>query len=134
MANALYGLSKQKFLEGSIDLISDTINCVLVDLDDYVPNLTTDEFLDDITAGARIATATLAGKDVSLGVFDANNITFTSVSGDEAEALVIYKNTGVDSTSPLIAIIDTATGLPIIPGGGDIVVTWDSGVNKIFAL
>ena len=134
MANALYGRGKQKMLEGSIDFITDTINCVLVDLDDYTPVINADEFLDDIPAGARIATATLAGKDVSLGVFDANNVTFSAVSGDASEALVIYKNTGVDSTSSLIALIDTATGLPITPSGGDIVVTWDSGVSKIFAL
>ena len=134
MANALYGLAKQKFLEGSIDFITDTINCVLVDLNDYTPNLATDEFLSDIPAIGRLAIATLAGKDVSLGVFDANNVTFSAVAGDESEALVVYKNTGVDATSALIAFIDTATGLPITPSGGDIVVTWDSGANKIFAL
>ena len=134
MANALYGLGKQKFLEGNIDFITDTINCVLVDLNDYTPNLATDEFLSDIPAIGRIAIATLAGKDVSLGVFDANNVTFSAVAGDESEALVVYKNTGVDATSALIAFIDTATGLPITPSSGDIVVTWDSGANKIFAL
>lgn len=134
MANALYGLGKQKFLEGTIDFITDTINCVLVDLADYTLAINTDDFLDDIPVAARVATATLSGKDVTLGVFDANDVTFSSVTGDQSEALVIYKNTGVDATSPLIAFVDIATGLPITPGGGDIVVTWDSGVNKIFAL
>ena len=32
------------------------------------------------------------------------------------------------------AYIDTATGLPITPNGGDIIVTWDNGINKIFRL
>ena len=48
------------------------------------------------------------------------------------EAIVIYVDTGTEATSPLIAYIDTATGLPITPNGGDIIVTWDNGVNKIF--
>ena len=39
---------------------------------------------------------------------------------------------GTEATSPLIAYIDTATGLPITPNGGDIIVTWDNGTNKIF--
>ena len=33
---------------------------------------------------------------------------------------MIYKDTGSEATSPLIAYIDTATGLPITPNGGDI--------------
>ena len=37
-------------------------------------------------------------------------------------------------TSPLIANIDVATGLPITPSGGDIIVQWDTGANKIFKL
>ena len=59
-------------------------------------------------------------------------MTFTSVSGPSIEAIVIYKDTGSEATSPLIAYIDTATGLPITPNGGDIIVTWDNGANRIF--
>jgi hypothetical protein len=38
-----------------------------------------------------------------------------SVSGDQSEALIIYKDTGAEGTSPLIAYIDTVTGLPVNP-------------------
>ena len=38
-------------------------------------------------------------------------MTFTSVTGPSIEAIVIYADTGTESTSPLIAYIDTATGL-----------------------
>ena len=48
------------------------------------------------------------------------------------EAIIIYVDSGTEATSPLIAYIDTATGLPITPNGGDIIVTWDNGTNKIF--
>ena len=47
---------------------------------------------------------------------------------------MIYRDTGTEATSPLIAYIDTATGLPITPNGGDIIVVWDDGANKIFRL
>ena len=73
-------------------------------------------------------------KTTTLGVFDADNITFSSVSGDVSEALIIYRHTGTDSTSELIAYIDGATGLPVTPNGGDITITWDSGANKIFKI
>ena len=135
MSNALYDLGREKFLKGEIDWADDDIKCVLVDTDDYTVNLATDEFLDVISAGARVATSgNLASKTTTAGVADAADVTLSTVTGDQSEALVIYKDTGVAGTSPLIAYIDTATGLPVTPSGGDITIEWDSGANKIFKL
>lgn len=135
MANALYGLGRQKILEGSIAILTDDIKTVLVDTATYSVSIDADEFLSDIAVGERVATsANMSSKTSTLGVFDAADITYSAVSGDVSEALVIYKDTGVASTSPLIAYIDTATGLPVTPNGGDITVTWDSGSDKIFKL
>lgn len=80
------------------------------------------------------ASSAFTTKTTAAGVADADDITFTSVSGATVEALVIYQDTGTGTTSRLIAYIDTATGLPATPTGGDISVTWDSGSNKIFKL
>ena len=87
-----------------------------------------------MAVAARVDTAVLAGKDTTDGVFDANDITFTSVTGDEFESLVIYKHTGTEGTSQLIAYIDTGTGFPLTPDGGNIDLTWDAGANKIFKI
>jgi hypothetical protein len=133
MANVLYPKGKENFLEGNIDLVNDTIKVVLVDLADYTYS-SAHEFFSSVTAGARVATGTLVSKTVTNGVFDAADVVFSSVTGDESEALIIYKDTGVEGTSPLIAYIDTATGLPITPVGADITISWDDGANKIFAL
>ena len=134
MANALYDTGRNAFLLGDIDWVADTIKVVLVDAADYTVNLSTDDFLADVPSAARVATATLAGKSASAGVADASDVAFSGVTGDISEALVIYKDTGVEATSQLIAYIDTATGLAVTPNGGDITVTWDNGANKIFKL
>lgn len=135
MANRLYDSGRQAFLEGSINWLSDTIKCILIDAADYSVNTTTDNALDDIPGAARVATSgALGSKTSTAGVADAADVTFTAVTGDQSEALVIYKDTGVESTSLLIAYIDTATGLPVTPNGGDITVQWDNGANKIFKL
>lgn len=135
MSNALYDKGRQKFLEGDIHWLADTIKVVLVDLADYTPNLATDEFLSDIPTAAQVAISpALSNKTSTAGVADADNVVFTSVTGDQSEALVIFKDTGTPSTSPLIAFIDSATGLPVTPNGGDIEVQWDNGANKIFKL
>jgi hypothetical protein len=135
MANALYAKAKEAILNADIDLLVDNIKVVLVDTGVYTPNLATDDFLSDISAPARIATSgNLASKSTTDGVFDAADITLTSITGNSVEAIVIYKDTGSAATSPLIAYIDTGTGLPITPNGGDIVLQWSGSLTKVFAL
>ena len=46
----------------------------------------------------------------------------------------VYQYTGVDATARLIAYIDSATGLPFLPSGGNVAIQWDNGANKIFKL
>lgn len=135
MANGLYDKGREKFLDGQISWSSDNIKIVLVDAADYTVSLSSHEFLADIPSGARVATSdNLTTKSTTSGIADADNVTFTAVTGDPSEAIVIYKDTTNASTSPLIAYIDTATGLPVTPNGGDITITWDNGTNKIFKL
>lgn len=135
MANALYAKGRQKFLEGSIAWLTDNIKVVGVDSADYTPNLTTDEFLSDIPAIGRVATsANLTTKTSAAGVADSDDPSFVGATGDQFEYLAIYKDSGVAATSPLIALIDTATGLPVTPNTSDIAIQWDNGSNKIFKL
>ena len=133
MANALYPKAKEAFLNADIDLATDTISIALIDTGNYSYSAT-HQYRSDISDNAVISTATLANKTTANGVFDADDATFTSVTGANCEALVIFQNTGNQSTSRLIAFIDSATGLPILPNGGDITVAFSSGSNRIFAL
>ena len=133
MANTLYDAARQRFLEAQINWMTDTIKVLLVDTGAYTPQTAVHQYLSDISGSARIAgPVTLTSKTTTGGAADAADVTFTSVTGPSIEAIVIYIDTGTESTSPLVAFIDTATGLPITPNGGDIIVTWDNGVNKIF--
>jgi len=135
MANSLYTKAKQGLIDGSIDLDTDDIRVVLVDGADYTPALATHDNLDDIPGAARVAVSgALAGKTVTDGVFDADDIVISAVTGDQFEYLALYKHTGVESTSRLILLIDTASGLPCTPNGSDITITWPSGADKIFRL
>ena len=69
------------------------------------------------------------------GVCDAADITFTGLTNaPTVEAIVLYKDTGTEATSTLIAYIDTGTGLPTPAGVNSIAVSWDNGANKIFKL
>ena len=134
MANALYAKGKEKILSGSINFPSDTIKASLLS-SAYTANLSTDEFWSGISANLLNSSQTLASETVTAGVFDAADITFTAVtSGSTAKAIVIWKDTGTPSTSPLLVYIDTITGFPLATNGGDITIVWDNGTYKIFSL
>ncbi len=133
MASGLYDKGREGFLDGSIDWDTDTIKVIMIDSADYVVNLAVHDFYDDVTVAARVGTAqTLTSKTVTAGVADAADVTFTAVTGDSVEALVVYKDTGSEATSRLICYIDGFTA--VTPNGGNINVAWDNGVNKIFKL
>ena len=133
MANTLFDFARQRFLEAQLNWMTDTIKVILVDTGAYTPQTAVHQYLADIPISARIAgPVTLTSKTTTGGAADGADVTFTSVTGASIESIIIYSDSGTESTSPLIAYIDTATGLPITPNGGDIIVTWDNGTNKIF--
>lgn len=134
MANALFDNAKESLLGGEYNLASDSILLILVDEADDIPDPAADSVLADIDAAARVHTSAsgLANATITGGVFDADDLTLSSVTGDEAESIVLYNDT--HASDELLLYIDTATGLPVTPNGADITVQWDSGANKIFAL
>ena len=135
MANSLYARGKQRMLEKLISFKDDDIQALLVSAD-YTPDLSTHEFLPDVQAYALGGGAKpLANKTTALGVFDASDVTWLQVAGGAtAKAVVLFKNTGVAGTSPLLGYIDTITGFPVATSGSDITVQWDNGAFKIFSL
>ena len=136
MANALFDKGRQNILEGNIAILTVNIKLVFVDHGVDTPVVSTDDFLDDIAAGARIATSgNFANKTTTNGVFDADDVVVSTVSGAQFESVVIYNDTpAAESGKHLIAYIDTATGLPFTPTGNNITVAWDNGANRIFKL
>ena len=138
MANALYGKGRNKFARGEIHWLAvggDSIKAVLVDTALYTVQIDTHEFLSDIAAGARLSIGTLTLIDPALGVCDAQDVTLPGPISATGEAIAIYKDTGVEGTSPLLAYIDTAAaGLPVPIFSGDVLIQWDNGANKIFKL
>ncbi len=108
-----------------------TVKVALVDTGTYTYSAS-HEFLSSLSGVVGTA-QTLGSKTYTGGVFDAADVSYSSVSGNTVEALVIYIDTGSSATSRLVAYIDTGqTGLPVTPNGGDISITWSA--SGIFAL
>lgn len=136
MANFIYGKAKQSLLNGEFNISSDSLKVLLV-TESYVPNQNTDQFVSNIS-GSYIEQRTSSLTNVTniLGVIDADDVTVAQYSGLAFKALVIYKDSGTDSTSRLLAYIDTATGIPFlgINATTDITINWSNGSNKIISL
>ena len=137
MATTMYGLARAGFLTSAsgFDWTSAAIQLAFV-TSSYSPNYTTDQYLGvAVSSGYIIAqSGTFSSLSQSLGTANAANETVSSVTGAQFAYVIIYSYITNNNSSPLIMNIDTATGLPCTPNGGNIVVQWDTGTNKIFTL
>ncbi len=132
MANSFYDAGKEAWLSGSIDFDNDTLKVVLIDEGTDAVDLVNDANLSDIVGGARIGTPqTLLNTTVTNGVFDADDVTYTALTGASVESFTVYKDSGVEATSTLLFNVDTNTGLPFTPSGTDLILQWDA-VNGLF--
>jgi hypothetical protein len=137
MANAIYPKYKEALLNNSANSAitgsgTTGLYVALVDTGTYTYS-SAHEFYSSLSGvvgtDQEITTPTLTN-----GVVDGGDVTFSAVSGNSAEAIVIYrKNAGANTTWRLVAYIDTGqTGLPVTPNGGNITITWNA--SGIFAL
>lgn len=132
MANAVYPAYRNILgTTGQPNLTSADIRAILIDTGTYTYSAA-DDFLNDIAGGARIAVSstltTPTFGTVATGVFDADDVTFTGVTGASIEAVVLYVHTGTDATARLLCYIDTGvTGLPFTPSGGNVTISWPAG-------
>lgn len=147
MANFWYNTGKLRMWAGAtgeVDLIVNTIKVMALQGD--TGESTDSEFIGDvITAGAVEVTSTgytggyggagrktLGSKALAVdqvndrAEFDCADVTWSAISQAGAEqwvALLIVKEVTSDALSPVLAHIDTATGLPLTPNGSDITLT-----------
>lgn len=119
MASRLYNQGALKLLDRTVDYASDNIAVLLVDNNysfdishEFVSNISGEAVNDTGSGYARVA---LEGKDISLNasanavVFDSNDVSYTAISTTNTLAgAVLYKDTGSDATSDLVAFIDFA--------------------------
>jgi hypothetical protein len=139
MANAVYPLYKQALITTAdankgldVDDATDGPFCALVDTGTYTYN-TAHDFFNDLS-GIVGTDQRIDNPTVAAGLFDGADLTYTSVSGNSVEALVIYrKNSGANTTWRLVLFEDTGvTGLPLTPNGGNVIVTWNvSGILQL---
>lgn len=127
---------EQAFL-GNINMESDTIKLKYMSTS-YTANAGTHQFLSDVSASeaSGAPTETLANVDVRIDTgnvrveVDADDVTENSITCS-TDKFIIYKDTGVAATSPLIACVDIAEGT-LNPVAGTLAITFNA--EGIFAI
>jgi hypothetical protein len=129
---AVVNKAKELLMEGSFDLVNDTIKVMLL-TDTHTTDIDAHEYIDDVSANEVSGTgyvaggATLANKTVTKdntddeGVFDADDVTW-STSTITARYAVVYKDTGTPATSPILNIIDFGSNQ--VSTAGDFTIQW----------
>ncbi len=124
------------------DFDADGIDVSLLDQDDSGAIVVTTEnygqvdtavVVADRADSSQVPLTTKTIGVVAVGVFDADNVTFDTISGDAADYLTLHKFDATPANAPLIVTWDSVTsGLPVLPNGGNIIVTWNgSGICQI---
>lgn len=139
MSNAVYPKYKQSLLteaDANKSLDQSTANvapyAALVDTGTYTYS-SSHQFYSSLS-GVVGTDQQITTPTVSNGLFDGDNVTFSAVTGNSVEAIVIYrKNAGANTTWRLVLYDDTSiTGAPVTPNGGDITITWNaSGIMQL---
>lgn len=132
MASALYNVYKQDLLDRAtgVDLDTDTIRAIFV-TSTYSFSASAHSNFSDLTntvgdgGTGRANGEALGSKTVTNGVFDAADTVFASVTGTNINAIVLYKDTGSDATSTLIAYID---GISLSPSAAQVTIQWDTNI------
>lgn len=133
MTSIVFNKGKTEILNGGINLLTDTIKVALVG-SGYAPDKDVDAFYGDISnevsgtgysAGGKILTNKSVAQDDAndRAAFDADDVTWP-VATITVRGAVLYKDTGTDSNSPLIAYIDF--GQDFSKTGADFTIQWDS--------
>lgn len=140
MASLIYNYGKGEILKGNIDLLTDDIYVALV-TSSYTPDKDAHENFDDINNevsgegydadGKELTYTGMSGQSNAVSIddandraeFDADDVTWAS-STITARAAILYKYTGMDSTSTLIAYIDF--GEDYSSSSEDFTIEWDS--------
>ena len=145
MASTIYPKFKEKLLQHGnyTDLSTSTVKFVMVSsaytysIDHEYKNQITGIMQDSTglaeasftvidPSGNTPAAAGITPKTFEKGVFATDNSTYTFTAPIASvtlyNAMVFYVDTGLASTSPLVAYID---GLSVVPNGGDVSILWD---------
>jgi hypothetical protein len=133
--NTLYDVTRQSFLTGALNWTGgSTFGVLLVDTTQYTLNSNTNQYVSDIPSAAIIARQNLTNPTAIVGAASADALTIDNITGDVG-AIVIYENTGTDTTSQLIAYIDTGNNLPSTYSAENVSLVWDTqSGNGIFKL
>ena len=125
--NVIYPKWKEALLQGAVQSsLNNPVRAYLLDTTLYSYNAG-HRFLSDVALAARVGPSVLLTNKTFLdGVLGAADLVFPAVVGAPVQALLLALATGTDSSSRLVAYVDSALGLPFTPAAIDQPIFWNA--------
>lgn len=131
MTNRVPGSFLEEGYSATVDFDNETVKVIAVHSASLTTPATDVMYLDDVDVAARVQTEAVANPAMSRSgdilTFDADDPVFSAITGDPVDLLVYYIEEASEATSPILAVIDTATGLPFTPVGADVTIQLGTG-------
>lgn len=145
MASQVFNITKSGFMDGTVDLDTNTIKITLLMTSatagdagaaginaDNLGAITLDEMDGGYSGGFAGSDRKTLSVTVSVddtddeGVFDATDVTWTALAAGtrSVEGGLIYKHITSDAASPPVCYIEFGT--PVVANGGDLTIQWNS--------
>lgn len=142
MTNASYTALKDGMMQGGVyDLDGAVLKVALVRGYTFSAAHT---YMSDVTAAGGVVNGTpaaLANRTIVGGVFDADDVTITTVADPNPHVLIVYQASAVAGGADVAATaqrllwyFDTGTGLQVVPGTGTLTVAWPSTAGRIYKI
>lgn len=122
MTSGIYNIFRQKLHSKNVDVVNDTINCVLIE-NGYIPNYSNDLNISYIPEDSILSEKLLTGKFLDENYFKADNIVFDVITLDTAiTGLLLYKDDYYIEDNFLVCFFE----LSLVGDGTAITILWSS--------
>lgn len=131
MTNVIYPKAKQSLLQAGINMNSGAIKAAV--LTSSYTYSAAHQYWSSAVAYVLGTPQAIANKTFVNGLFDGDDVVYSSLGGGTVAAIMIYLDTGTAATSPLICFINASIGgAPLVTDGTDTTTTWSgSGIFQL---
>lgn len=107
MSSQLYPSAREKFLTAQLNWTSGVYRAILLP-ESYTPNFD-NEFFSEVFAGVRLAVSDpISARTATDGYANCASVRFgVLVDSRKAAKMIIFRDSGIEATSDLVAFIDT---------------------------
>lgn len=126
-------LAREKFATKQLDWVAQSMRAALI-RSTWVPDYNTQQYLSSIASFIISRSAVIGNRSADDGYCNGDNPIFNNVAGEEFGSVILYQDSGWDTSSLMVAHITEVNGLPYTPDGSSVELIVDQAFGGFFRL